>query len=351
MILADLVKDVTYGNSKKATKFEEDIRTQVTQFEETANKFLELAETHGDNQMTRNTANVIAELVEKFNLSLSEARNKTNFLDMKIAKPIEKIEFSMYNSNKFKHQIYSPAIFEAPRTKMENIFDVAEKLGLLIIPTKYVNRKVLDKDSYMSDRGYTRGVSDLFDRFTRHTNRNNLQSWLVCPVQYYDIEAHAKDLTYEFFVPSSVRQAFTSIKIILPMLIGMINQIESLNKKVDNMGDELKNIRQTLVQQQQQIDRLQEELAHQRIQIAERAAQERNMMMEFQQLRADVSWDLFDPLLIALPSNVTNINTYDGNVVLGPAWGPEINEVLIDLLGLTKYTERKNYINTEANRY
>ena len=202
---------------------------------------------------------------------------------------------------------------------------------------------MIENDRYDDGSGYSRRVSMLFNNFVNHVRGNHMNAWLVCPIQYYDIQAHATDLTYEFFVPSAVRQAFTSIKIILPMLIGMINQIESLSKKVDNMSTELNTIRQTLVQQQQQIDRLQEELTQQRIKIAEQAARERQMEQELQQARAQIQWEIFDPMLIALPDNVTNINSYTGNVALGPAWGPEIDKVLIDLLGLTQQADRKDY--------
>lgn len=351
MILADLVKDISYGNSKKASKYEEEILTQVQAFEETTKQFLELVKTHGDRDSIRAVNSTVEDLVEKFNNSLIENRKNTDFLDMKVSKAIKSIEFSSYGGPSFHHRIYNPAIHNAPRTKMENIIEVAEKLGLLIIPSQYVNLELIENDRYDDGSGYSRRVSMLFNNFVNHVHGNHMNAWLVCPIQYYDIQAHATDLTYEFFVPSAVRQAFTSIKIILPMLIGMINQIESLSKKVDNMSTELNTIRQTLVQQQQQIDRLQEELTQQRIKIAEQAARERQMEQELQQARAQIQWEIFDPMLIALPDNVTNINSYTGNVALGPAWGPEIDKVLIDLLGLTQQADRKDYISTEAGRY
>lgn len=350
MILANLVKDVSYGSSKKASKFEDEVREQVNAFEETTKQFLELAKTHGDRSINADVKVAIGSLIEKFNESLLETRKNTDFLDMKVSKPIQKIDFSSY-SGEFSHKLYNPAILNAPRTKMENISEIAEKLGLLIIPAQYVNMDLIGRDSYIDARGYNRYVSGVFDSFVSNAKANNLNAWLVCPIQYYDIKAHSKDLSYEFFVPSAVRQAFTSIKIILPMLIGMISQIENLSKKVDNMSTELNNIRQTLVQQQQQIDRLQEELTQQRVKMAEQAARERQMQQELEQARARIQWDIFDPMLIAVPANVTNINNYTGNVALGPAWGPEIDEMLVDLLGLSKQSERKNYIATESARY
>jgi len=349
MILVDLVKDISYGNSKKASKYEEEIRNHVESFESTTKQFLDLVKTHGDQNSRRAVNSAVEELVQKFNDTLLENRKGTDFLDMKVSKAIKNIEFSTYDSS-FRHKLYTPEIHNAPRAKMENIIEVAEKLGLLIIPAQYVNTTLVERDRY-DDNGYSRQVINFYNRFVSHARNNHMNAWLVCPIQYYNIEQHAKDLTYEFFVPSAVRQAFTSIKIILPMLIGMINQIESLSKKVDNMSTELNNIRQTLVQQQQQIDRLQEELTQQRIQIAEQAARERQMEQQLQEARAQIQWDIFDPLLIGLPSNVTNINTYTGNVALGPAWGPEIDKVLVELLGLTQHTDRKNYTITEAGRY
>lgn len=219
MILADLVKDISYGNSKKASKYEEEIRAQVQTFEETTKQFLDLVKIHGDRDSIRAVNSTVVDLVEKFNNSLIENRKNTDFLDMKVSKAIKSIEFSSYSDATFNHRIYNPAIHNAPRTKMENIIEVAEKLGLLIIPTQYVNLKLIEHDRYDDGSGYSRYVSNLFNKFVNHVNGNHMNAWLVCPIQYYDIQAHATDLTYEFFVPSAVRQAFTSIKIILPMLI------------------------------------------------------------------------------------------------------------------------------------
>lgn len=351
MIMPELIKTVSYGRTNiKSKKYEDKVSLQVEEFEGQIKQFLELVKTHGDESLCREATDNIVALISKFNESLMNDRKSTNFLDMKSVKVIKDIKYSRYD-NTFSHNFYSPEILKAPRANIKDITEIAEKLGLLIIPTQYVNKKLIEKDRYTAISGYTRYVSTAYDRFISAADANNLNAWLLCPVQYYDIEEHSKNLKFDFFVPSSVQQAFTSIKIILPMLIGMISQIKNLSKKVDNMSTELNTIQNTLIQQQQQINRLEEELTQQRIKIAEQAAQEQQLLQELQEARERIQWQIMDPMLFAIPADITNINSYTGNAALGPAWGPEIDEVLVKLLGLTKQTEYKNYFSTESDRY
>jgi|AGFT01.1.fsa_nt_gi hypothetical protein len=349
MLLADLLKEVKYGNSKKGVKYAEEVAGEVQQFIDVSSALVNAAKELGSTKRS-DLNNVISEMTEKFNERLSAKDKEVNYLDFKPVDVISSIGYSSYGGPEFSKYGKKDKVLKSCRTSVPGILEVAEKLGLLVIPTQYVKMELVRKDKILIGN-YEKYVHYAYNNFVSEAKKNNLNTWLVCPIQYYDIERHAKDLSYEFFIPSAINQAFTSIKIILPMLIGMIEQIESLQNKVDNISAQLENMRCTLQAQQKQIDRLESELVKERQRRVEEAARVRQLEAQVQEQRAQIQWSTFDPLQIAIPNTVTDINTYEGNAVLGVAWGPEIDDLLVDLLGMQRQETRKDFVTTQYKRF
>lgn len=349
MLLADLLKEVKYGNSKKGLKYAEEVENEVQQFIDVSTALVNTAKDLGSTKRS-DLNNIICEMTEKFNERLSKKDKEINYLDFKHVEIIDSIDYSSYSNPTFSKFTKRDKVLKSFRTSVPGILEVAEKLGLLVIPAQYVKMELVKQDRIEID-GCNTYVSYSYNNFVKESQKNNLNTWLVCPIQYYDIERHAKDLSYEFFIPSAINQAFTSIKIILPMLIGMIEQIESLQNKVDNISTQLENMRSTLQAQQKQIDRLESELVKERQRRVEEAARVRQLEAQVQEQRAQIQWSTFDPLQIAIPNTVTDINTYEGNAVLGVAWGPEIDDLLVDLLGMQRQETRKDFVTTQYKRF
>lgn len=349
MLLADLLKEVKYGNSKKGVKYAEEIATDVQNFIDVSTALLDTSKALGSTKRSE-LSSVISELTDKFNEKLSAKDKDVNYLEFKPVDVINKVEYSSYGSH-FGTFTNNSKVLKSFRTDVKGILEVAEKLGLLVIPHQYVKYELVQKETiYLEDRGRC-NLHHAYKNFISQSENNNLNVWLVCPIQYYDIERHAKDLSYEFFIPSAISQAFTSIKIILPMLIGMIDQIESLKNKVDNISSQLEHMKCTLKAQQQQIDRLEAELVKERQRRVEEAIRVRELEAKVAEQRAQIQWSTFDPLQIAIPASVKDINNYEGNAALGVAWGPEIDDVLVELLGMTRQETRKDFVNSQYRKF
>lgn len=349
MLLADLLKEVKYGNSKKGVKYAEEVASEVQGFIDVSTALLDTSKELGSTKRSE-LSSIITELTEKFNEKLRVKDKDVNYLEFKPVEVIRSIDYSSYGTSFSKYKNDSK-VLSSFRTDVKGILDVAEKLGLLVIPSQYVKYELVQKETiYLEDRGRC-NLHHAYNNFIKQSEKNNLNVWLVCPIQYYDIERHAKDLSYEFFIPSAISQAFTSIKIILPMLIGMIDQIESLKNKVDNISVQLESMKCTLKAQQQQIDRLEAELVKERQRRVEEAIRVRELEAKVAEQRAQIQWSTFDPLQIAIPSSVKDINSYDGNAVLGVAWGPEIDDVLVDLLGMSRQETRKDFVTKQFARF
>lgn len=349
MLIADLLKEVKYGNSKKGIKYAEEISSDVQSFIDMSTKLIDTsAELKADCHSELNE--VLSNLTEKFNSRLQEKSKGINYLDFKHTPIIEGIQYSRYGQT-FKQFDKSDKILTSFRVDNKDVLSVAETLGLVIIPHQYVNDEMVKKDTVYVDEGIgTCRVHSAYKNFINESEKQNLNVWLICPIQYYDIERHARDLSFESFIPRAISQAFTSIKIILPMLVGMIEQIESLKNQVDNINVQLDHMKSTLKAQQQQIERLENELVIER----QRRAAETQRINELEaqvKRQAEIQWSVFDPLQIAVPDHVKDINTYEGNVALGVAWGPEIDDALIQLLGLTRKETRSNFVSKQFRKF
>lgn len=232
--------------------------------------------------------------------------------------------------------VFTPQDFN--RTNIDNVRDIANKLGLLIIPYSYTSDSVMESDKVPVSSSYSNytSASRIANSFQNKCKAEGLRAWMVCPLKYYDISAHASDTTFNFFVPDAVSQSFNAVKLIMPMLISMSKQIEQVAGDVKQLQGQLTTLKEQLKEQQKQIDNLQIEINNiQKRQAQEEARRDEEFkaLMERQQ---QIQWAAFDPMLIAIPDTVTDINTYDGRCFIGPAWGPEIDTVLLNLHGLTK---------------
>lgn len=348
MLLANLLKEVKYGNSKKGVKYAEEIAADVNEFIDVTTAILKTSKTLKSDKRSE-LKSVILDLTEKFNNQIKEKDKQTNYLDFKPVDVIKNIKFDSYDE-KINPYIKKSKVLTSFRTNISNVLDVAEKLGLVVIPQQYVKYELVSKEQIVID-GYKKNIIYAYDNFISEAKEQNLNTWLICPIQYYDIERHAKDLTYNFFIPSVISQAFTSIKIILPMLIGMIEQIESIKNQVDNINVQLENMKCTLKAQQQQIDRLETELVKERQRRVEESLKVKALEAEVAAQKAQINWSTFDPLQIALPNSVTDINTYNGNVVLGIAWGPEVDDTLVELLGMQLQETREDFVAKQYKRF
>lgn len=241
-------------------------------------------------------------------------------------------------SIKQEKQFFTPNVFN--RTSIDNVKEIANKLGLLIIPLTYSNGNILDKDKIEIETraGYTRNYTgrEICNKFLNKCKEENLRGWLVCPISYYNIEAHANDTTFNFFVPDAVSQSFNAVKLIMPMLIAMSKQIEQVVGDVKQLQSQLNVLKDQLREQQKQIDNLQLEINNMQKRQAQEEARRNEEFKALVERQQAISWAAFDPMLIAVPESVTDINTYEGRCFIGPAWGPEIDAVLLNLHGLTK---------------
>lgn len=229
---------------------------------------------------------------------------------------------------------------QCPRGSVQQILRIADVLGLVVMPYSYVCPDRIAKDRVAN----TCNATTLAKNFNSELERNKMNTWIVAPVQYYSIEKNCKDMSYEIAVPSTAIQAFMALKLVMPLLINTMNQVNNLNQRMNNHGIDLDNLRNVVRQQQSQIDSIATQLKVERERrVAAELEQKRRMDEELARRAELVRFEMFDPLLIGVPSSVKNINDYQGQAILGPCWGPDIEPMIAELLGLSVNSKNKEH--------
>lgn len=234
-----------------------------------------------------------------------------------------------------------------PRGRIQQIRELCETLGLVIIPYEYACYTRIKQDRYPEQKYHDASPYELADNFNECTKANKMTSWMIAPVQYYSIENNVKNMEYDFFVPSSATQAFMALKLVMPLLIRTISQVDKLSSTVREHGIDIDSLRKTVNEQQKQINGIQKQLEIERQNRIDAERRHRKQMEEKQkEVEELIRFMMFDPLMIAVPSSVKDINSYEGNVILGPCWGPEIEPLVANLLGI----EAKNSYKTHETK-
>lgn len=256
--------------------------------------------------------------------------------------------------NKFKveKEFKNIKILKQPKVDIKQVLDVSNKVGLVCMPELFANYDVIDSDPRIPHKDTYYGIypKDLISHFEKECSKYGLTVWMVAPIKYYSVSEHAKNTQYEMYSPDYIRQSLMAVKIILPMLINMTDKMEKLSSDVAEVKAQIKIIKGQIEEQQNQIRSLQVELE---VFQARQAAEKQARDAEFNALvqsRQQIMWADADPLLIAVPSHVTNINTYEGDVFLGPCWGPEVDDVIIQLHEMNT-SVRKNYYQENLTRW
>ena len=229
---------------------------------------------------------------------------------------------------------------DSPVAKIDTIIDVANKLDMLIMPAEYVDIEGSIKD----EEYYTRQLV----RNALHTvkNTNSLRPWVITPINNYSIANHVNsENDIEFYTPPQLGQSITACKLMIPMLRGMSNQIDSLIGKVDNISQQHNIIKSTLDAQANQLKMLSQQMERQREEAVKAKAdiEQANQIAAAERSTKSL-FRIVDPMIILLPANVTDIHEYKGKVILGPVWGPDMSDIVLALSGLTVSKTNKHNV-------
>lgn len=277
-----------------------------------------------------------------------------------------------------------------PRGQLGDLLDVTQKLGFIIVPWEYLNRK-----SFEAEEPAMQGAIKEFG-----TLDDKLDVYVICPPTYYSLGRHlkAKDPNKQIYAGKN-SQAFMALKMTIPTLRTMQTQIKILEdnakearkereqlrsavqrlaKSQEMMGVQLREMQSSV---QQQLNEMQETI-RQQIEANVRSAVDRAMGIQrsgraskAQRAEAqsilkalgkspnlkdskkalaalqNLSFDVLEPLMFAVPKGTSLQGPPNTPVFIGPCWGPDFEDIIAVASGLKVDQKKRESLEIELAQW
>ncbi len=275
---------------------------------------------------------VPSELTEKVSNHLAESRRKT-FIEnggMFDETDMEAVTVDRYYGLTRKSDVLT-RLAQSPRSTVADLRDVADRLGMVIMPYAALDQRSVDNASY-SDRRMIRG-------FVEAAEAAGMDSYVIAPIELYDIHRHvAADPTSDLsFYSKEFQSVFTTIQLQVPLFRTIMGSITGLEQKVASLQQVTTQIKTQVESIQRQLTALQQEAERRRAEEAAQAAQAAAAAI----VAAQAHFYAVDPLVFSVIKG-TGISG-NGPALIGPAWGPDFPPELAVAFGLAaKRGQRKS---------
>ena len=265
-------------------------------------------------------------LVETFN-GAREGYIRNN-LDLP-PESLYKLDYDGYEIKEDEDLLTKAAL--APKTKVQNLKMVAEKLGFMITPWEYHN-----KGSFKKEDPKTKAAIKEFEKL-----EEQFDLFVVSPINYWDIKAHisAEDPNKEIFRSSKIKDVVASVEIQMPVLRefnfrinDLENNIENLTGRMNETDKVIQKIEGTLNQVVTDISNIWAEMAEMKDDIREAKSVAENAERKAERAQSTASrvqsmtLKAIDPLLFAVKKG-SGLNN-DNEAIVGPVWGPDFSWVV-----------------------
>lgn len=228
---------------------------------------------------------------------------------------------------------YLTKFSKSPRVSMSSMRTLADKLGMVLIPYVALNNQSVNTSAY-DTRSSIRS-------FLSASRECDMDTYVMCPISLYSIVQHASDKGSDSLSMYSLRYeaALMSVSMQIPLFRMITSSIENLNSRVTSLEDASCKMQEQIRAFQVQLNRLQDQLDRETK--ARAVAEARNE--ELRRQYEEMNFRLFraeDPLMFALKKGQDLLS--DGVAIVGPAWGPDLPGVLIEMAGLKEVPGQSN---------
>ena len=324
VIEAELINDDILEGIDKSNPFK-DIKNKIKKIHEIKK---DLKNDYDINDENLNES--LKMLVETFN-GAREGYIKNN-LDLTVDS-LYKLDYDGYEIKEDDDLLTKAAL--APKAKVKDLKTVAEKLGFMITPWEYHNKKSFEKEDKKTQKAI-KEFAELEDQF---------DLFVVSPINYWDIKSHisAENPNQETFRSSKIKDVVASVEIQMPVLRefnfridDLENNVENLTERMDNSEKSIEKIESTLDDVVTDISNIWTEMAEMKDDIqevkvvaknaerkAEQAQSTANAAISTASRAQSMAMKAIDPLLFAVKkgSGLSDTNV----AIVGPVWGPDFS--------------------------
>ena len=241
----------------------------------------------------------------------------------------------------------------SPRIELGELRKTAETLDFVLIPFEFMRSEAYESEA--------ENIKNSIKKFDQEMSRIG-SVYALCPTNCYDVFKHvfAKDNKPIFGSPKNhFLQAITAM---LPIHRVAFAAIAELQKQVKGT----KSLAQTLTAQMDSISqefsrRIDEVASQNRLRVAERIQRrESNASLSteqatsnLQQLASSIKGfasGAFEPLMFMVPRDV-DVASGNASCIVGPAWGPDFDDIAFTIFGLKKIEGQRELILKEAEKW
>ncbi len=301
--------------------------------------------------------------------SLSNAKDRFISIEQKNQEGIEKNRF-LHNRIGFFNKMGTLPIdlqldkndplslaAKSPRIELDELRKTAETLDFVLIPFEYMRSEAyeLENDS----------VKIVIKNFDKEMSRIG-SVYALCPTNCYDVFKHVFSTKNMPIFGSAKNHFLQAITAMLPMHRIAFSAIAELQKQYNELKGGTESLQKTLTTQinlmSQEFSRRIDEIASQnRLRSAEQIHQQKanssqnNQQAAFnlQKLADSVKGfasSSYEPLMFMIPKDVDVISG-NATCVVGPAWGPDFDDIVFTIFGLKKIEGQRELILKESKKW
>lgn len=246
---------------------------------------------------------------------------------------------------------------KSPRIELHELRKTAETLDFVLIPFEYMRSEAYESEA--------NNIKNAINKFDQEMSRIG-SVYALCPTNCYDVFKHVfakKDKPIFGSPKNHYLQAITSM---LPIHRVAFAAIAELQKQFDKLKGGTESLAQTFADQMDAIShefsrRIDEVASQNRLRVAERIQRRESnaslsneqATLNLQQLASSIKGftsGVFEPLMFMVPRDV-DIASGNANCIVGPAWGPDFDDIAFTIFGLKKIEGQRELILKEAEKW
>ncbi len=228
----------------------------------------------------------------------------------------------------------STLILETPKANLRTMRALADNLGFVLMPFEY-----LDPAAYRDEPAVTKNAIRAFDS----SLASRFSVYALAPVGYYSFERHvASSSDLPLRAPKGHEQTFAALDMVIPTIRTLQSGISSLKAGVEQMEGQLSQMKSALQRLEDRIERERTERVAQEMRSKAVEQERRHRIDEQLEREYERARRVLDPMLFALPKGESIED--DGIALIGPCWGPDLDNIIIAGLKLQQYSGQRKAI-------
>lgn len=210
------------------------------------------------------------------------------------------------------------------KTTVGKLKHTADMLNMIIMPYAALNPRSVTHASYEERIRIRSFLSDV------ENSGVEFDLYVVAPLGLYSLESHVNSSTPGWMYSSVHETTLTTLSLQLPMFRSLSSAVNSLDRRVTELESFSRTFSTQMTELTARLSEVENRVAEQTRIRAEQAALP--SVTSRSHVEVENLWLALDPLLFAVKRGASADSSL---AIVGPAWGPDFSESLLEISGLS----------------